>query len=104
MRTLATIGLLLALLAPSAARADAIATNGADWVRLTAAMCTSPQIVTAITAAGKHPDLFRAAAAHVGGKDYAVCWTPAPGGALLLYEDGDQGLIPLADLKAAPEA
>lgn len=58
--------ILLVLLAPITAHADAIARNGSDWVRLTLKACQDPKITAALTAQGKHPDAYRAALAHVG--------------------------------------
>lgn len=93
-----------ALAAAGPSHADAIARHGADWVRLTLQACKDPRVVPVVEAAGEHPDGMRAAVAHLGGRDCIACWRPAPGGAFLLYEDGDQGLVPLSDLRPAPEA
>jgi hypothetical protein len=98
----AFIAILLLLCAPLA-HADAIARQGNDWVRLTARPCADPKVLAHIPDPKRQLD-FRAATAHFQGQTYSGCWTPIPGGAGVIYEDGDQGLIPLEDLKPAPEA
>lgn len=97
--------LLLAALAWPA-HADRIARQGDSWVRVTALPCRTPAVVDAITAEGADPADFRAAAAHVGGQDFAGCWRPdfERREAVLIYEDGDGGLVPFSDLKQVPEA
>jgi hypothetical protein len=50
-----------------------------------------------------HPTL-RAATAVVQGQSYKACWIVHGNAAHLLYEDGDQGLIPLSDFKAPRSA
>ena len=35
----------------------------------------------------------------VEGRTFTACWRKAANVAHLLYEDGDQGIVPLADLK-----
>jgi len=35
----------------------------------------------------------------VQGRTFAACWRMTPNGAHVMYEDGDQGLVPLSDLK-----
>lgn len=42
---------------------------------------------------------FKAALAVVEGRIFAACWRKAGNVAHLLYEDGDQGIVPLSDLK-----
>jgi hypothetical protein len=102
MRTI-LVAIVLLLCAPLA-RADAIARQGSNWVRLTALLCKSEPVQERIKALGRDPLDFRAASARFEGKDYAGCWIPRGGAAHVIYEDGDQGLIPLEDLKPAPEA
>lgn len=96
--------ILIALALPPYARADSIAKNGADWVRLTARPCENAEVIAAIQAKGLEPGAFWAASAHVDGKDFAACWLVAPGGAGLIFDDGDVGYVPQGDLKAIPEA
>lgn len=96
--------LLGALVNPQPAQADSMARQGSDWVRLTARPCTNEKVLATITAAHLDPASFWAATASFGGTPYAACWTLVRGGAGLIYEDGDQGLIPQSDLKPAPDA
>ena len=86
-----------ALAAAPAMSQDLVARQGNDTVRLADAPCTSEQVLSRLK-----PELraqFRAALAVVEGRTFEACWRPAGNAAHLLYEDGDQGLVPLADLK-----
>jgi hypothetical protein len=90
--------ILCAALAASPAFADdLVARQGSDSVRLAEAPCTSSEILGQLPPQ-VHPE-FKAASAQVEGKTFAACWRKAGASAHLVYEDGDQGLIPLADLK-----
>lgn len=91
------------LLVAAPALADSVARQGADWVRITARPCTNEKVPQHIPDAGRRLD-FRAATAQFGGQGYSACWTPIPGGVGLVYEDGDQGIVPQGDLKPVPEA
>jgi hypothetical protein len=42
---------------------------------------------------------YKSATAVVDGQTFNACWRPVGNAAHLMYEDGDQGLIPLSDLK-----
>lgn len=82
------------------AHADMIASNGNDRVRLTDKPCTTAKVLEMI-----NPILHsrvRQASATVGAKSYLACWMVLGEHAALLYEDGDQGRIPLRDFKPAP--
>lgn len=94
-------GALAALLAAGPALADAVASNGRDTVRLSDKPCA----ITAVIAQIPEPlrQGRRTAAASVSGQPFAACWRLIPQGVHLLYEDGDQGLIPAGDFKAVPE-
>jgi hypothetical protein len=94
---------VLAAMHPTPARADAIAREGGDWVRLTTKMCTDQQVRSVISQQGMDPEAFRAAATHIRGQDYVACWRPVSGGAGLIYGDGDMGAVPIEDLKPVPE-
>lgn len=86
------------------ALADAEARQGNDWVRITERPCVDLNVLEKIGLAMSNPLEFRAATARVGGKSYAACWKPVRGGVALVYEDGDQGVIPLNHLKEVPSA
>jgi hypothetical protein len=98
MRTVSipTIVLAAALAAGPAAAQNLVAHEGRDSVRLLDAPCHSATVLDRID-----PPLqsgFRAATAVVDGRSYSACWHPLGNAAYLLYEDGDQGLIPFAAL------
>lgn len=77
-----------------------VATNGRDTVRLSQAAC--PKAVLAVM----KPELrghVKAAQSTVGGKEFQACWSLLqPGFVSLIYEDGDEALIPMADFKRVP--
>ena len=78
---------------------DLVARNGADEIRLADRPCVSAQVLTHLP-----PTLhsqFRAASAVVQGHSFAACWRVQGSSAVLLYEDGDRGLVPLSSLKRA---
>lgn len=68
-----------------------------DVLRLHERPCTNPLILNRI-----HPQMredFSEADATVSGQQYSACWRVMGTAAHLVYEDGDQGLVPLADAK-----
>ena len=76
---------------------DLVAYNGGDSVHLSDSPCSSVQVLGYLP-----PQLqsdFKAASAVLGGHPFAACWRVQGGAAHVLYEDGDQGLIPLSVLK-----
>ena len=86
-----------ALAAAPAMSQDLVARQGNDTVRLADGPCTSQQVLARL-----RPELhseFKAAMAVVEGRSFEACWRPAGNAAHLLYEDGDQGIVPLTDLK-----
>jgi hypothetical protein len=88
---------IAALVAASFAASAQVASNGKDWVRLSKEPCTR---VNAPDKAER-----KAASAFVDGKPYFACWRPLNGQIHLVYEDGDQGLIPLHDFQhTGPDA
>jgi hypothetical protein len=88
---------LLMLLLPSAVMADWVANRGGESVRLTERPCTNAAVLKLIDPGNrKH---FMAGSAVVDGKPFAACWLQAPYGALVVYEDGDMGVVPQGDLK-----
>lgn len=97
--------IFILLLACGACHADAIARQGANWVRVTALPCKNDKVVAAIQEARDDPLDYRAASAHYGGEDFAACWRPMTERRMfyLRYEDGDTGLVPLDDMKPVPE-
>lgn len=90
------IALVLALV-PLAANADFVAKQGDDRVRLSEQPCTHEAVLVHIDP--KMRELYFNAWAHLSGHDYLACWTIGSGRALMVYEDGDAGIIPAEDLK-----
>lgn len=76
---------------------DLVARNGNDSVRLGDAPCTS-ELVLGRLQPQMHAQ-YKAASAVVEGTTFVACWRLVGNAAHLLYEDGDQGVIPLAELK-----
>ena len=85
-------------LAASAAMADAVVTNGPDWVRITDKPCTLEV----------PPDWKQfnplAAIGHIDGKDVQACWVMVQGTVALYYSDGDYGAVPAAAFRPAKDA
>ena len=76
---------------------DLVAYSGGDSVHLSDSPCRNVQVLGTLPAE-MHADL-RAAAAVLKGQAFTGCWRVIGNTAHLLYEDGDEGLIPLSDLK-----
>lgn len=95
--------ILLALcIAATAAVADPVARRGDDSVRITDKPCSNEGVLGRLP-----PELkpeYADAVATVAGQLYRPCWRPMGNAAHLLYDDGDQGLVPLADFKDEPGA
>lgn len=89
---------LCAALAVGPALAESlVARNGNDSVRLADGPCTSELVLSRL-----QPQMhgqYKAASAVVEGQTFSACWRVVGNAAHLLYEDGDQGIIPLAELK-----
>jgi hypothetical protein len=99
-RIAAIIALLIivGMLWPRPARADVLITsNGQDSVRLYDTPCVNLAVLAHIHA--RYHDQMRRADAMVGSKPFAACWIVDGDSAHLMYEDGDQGLIPLTDFQ-----
>jgi hypothetical protein len=76
---------------------DLIARQGDDSVRLSEDTCKSQLVLSRLEPGmGEH---FRAASAMFQGQRYQACWRMMGNAAYLIYEDGDQGVIPAAELK-----
>lgn len=90
--------LCAALAAAAPAMADElVARNGDDSVRLGEAPCTSQLVLSRLDK--QMHEQYKNASASVGGQQFSACWRVVGNAAHLLYEDGDQGIIPLAELK-----
>jgi hypothetical protein len=86
-----------ALAAAPALADELVASNGQDSVRLSDQPCSSDQVLKQLQPAVR--EKMKDASAVVGGQPFRACWIVDGDSAHLLYEDGDQGLIPLAEFK-----
>jgi hypothetical protein len=86
-----------ALAAAPALADELVASNGQDSVRLSDKPCSSDQVLKQLQPAFR--EKMKDASAVVGGQPFRACWIVDGDSAHLLYEDGDQGLIPLAEFK-----
>ena len=76
---------------------DLIARQGNDSVRLSDTECRSELVLKRLEPAVARE--FRAASAEFQGQRYQACWRMMGNAAYLVYEDGDQGVIPVQELK-----
>jgi hypothetical protein len=91
-----------ALVAAPALADELVASNGNDQVRLSDGPCTSEQVLNRLKP--QFRSVLRDASATVSGQTFKACWIVEGSSAHLLYEDGDQGLIPLAEFKVPTSA
>lgn len=76
---------------------DLVVNEGADSIRLTRAACSNEAVLSRIEPDARR--LFRTAAATLQGQRYTACWSVVSTAVYLVYEDGDQGLVPVSKLK-----
>ena len=81
---------------------ELVASNGDDSVRLTDQPCSNEQVLQQLTP--RIREMMKDASAVVGGQQFRACWVVDGQSAHLLYEDGDQGLIPLTDFRQPKSA
>jgi hypothetical protein len=76
---------------------ELVARQGDDSVRLSDGACKSELVLGRIDpgSAGQ----YRAASAVFQGQRFTACWRMVGNAAHLVYEDGDQGIIPITELK-----
>jgi hypothetical protein len=86
-----------ALVAAPVLADELVASNGQDSVRLSDKPCSNDEVLKQVTPNIRR--MMRDANAVVQGQQFKACWVVDGESAHLLYEDGDQGLIPLADFK-----
>jgi hypothetical protein len=90
------------VLAAPAWAGEVVASSGHDSVRLSDSPCTNPQVLNQLEPSLR--PVLRDATAVVQGQSFKACWVVHGNAAHLLYEDGDQGLIPLSDFKPPQSA
>jgi hypothetical protein len=86
--------LCAALAAAPAIAADLVARHGSDTIRLADEPCTSQLVLGRLEAR-----LHSKYKAVVQGQNFIACWRPAGRAVHLMYEDGDQGILPMEALK-----
>lgn len=97
MKAVVICAALATLAAAPAFAQDLIARQGNDSVRLSEASCQSELVLSRLepAVAGE----FRSASAVFQGQRFQACWRMMGNAAYLVYEDGDQGVIPVHELK-----
>lgn len=93
----AAIALCAALAFAPAFAEDLVAREGNDSVRLADAPCENPVIMKLVEPEA-HTE-YKAASATVQGQNFVACWRAMGSVAHLVYEDGDQGIIPMVELR-----
>jgi hypothetical protein len=86
-----------ALAAAPALAGDLVARLGSDTIRLADEPCTSQSVLGLLEP--QFQSAYKAASAVVQGQTFSACWRTAGQAVHLVYEDGDQGFVPLAELK-----
>ena len=85
------------LIAAPAMAEELVARNGTDLIRLSDGPCTREQVLNRLKP--QFHIALRNATALVHGRTFKACWIIDGHAAHLIYEDGDQGLIPLSNFK-----
>ncbi|RYG14480.1 MAG: hypothetical protein EON92_02000 [Burkholderiales bacterium] len=80
---------------------ELVAYNGNDTIRLTEAPCTSESVLAHVPEEVRSD--FMTANVTLKGERYTACWRITPVAAHLVYEDGDQGLVPVSILETTVE-
>ena len=97
MKAVVFCAALAAFAAAPAFAQELVARQGDDSVRLSESSCSSQLVLRRLdpAAAGE----YKAASAVFQGQRYTACWRIMGNVAHLVYEDGDQGIIPVLELK-----
>ncbi len=95
MKTLALV--CAALIAAPAMAEEMVSYRDGNTIRLGEGDCTSELVLNQVEPALQTQ--FRSASVELEGQKFAACWRVTPAGAFLIYEDGDQGLVPFNSLK-----
>jgi hypothetical protein len=98
MKAFALCAALAAAIVSVPASADElVARQGDDSVRLADAPCRSELVLARLQPQSQEE--YRSATAVFQGQNFVACWRVMGNVAHLVYEDGDQGIIPMAELK-----
>lgn len=98
MRKLFTI--ILLLIAGPLLAGDRIASRGGDHVRISDLPCPYASVLRFIPEEQRKD--FQKADSRFQGQRYFACWRNIGEAVHLIYEDGDQGVIPVSELKPVP--
>jgi hypothetical protein len=96
MKAVAVVAVLAAFAAAPSFAEELVARQGSDSVRLSDVACKSELVLSRVQEAR---DEYKAASAQVQGQSFVACWRVMGNVAHLVYEDGDQGIIPIQELK-----
>jgi len=89
-----------ALLAAAPAFAEeVVASNGQDSVRLSDSQCSSQKILEQVEPAMR--EQLKDGNAQIDGQQFHACWIVDGNVAHLVYEDGDEGMVPLTEFHKA---
>lgn len=83
--------------APASFAQELVARQGNDSVRLSDTACTTQSVLNRLEPGTSGE--YHAASAVFQGQKFQACWRMVGNAAYLVYEDGDQGLIPANELK-----
>jgi hypothetical protein len=98
MKAVAAVCVAIAALASAPTFAqELVARQGNDSVRLSDAACESQQVLGRLDPTLQEE--YKAASAVFQGQTFTACWRVMGNVAHLVYEDGDQGIIPVQELK-----
>lgn len=89
--------LCAAMVGASGMATELVSYQGKNVIHLADGACTSETVLKRLG-----PEMqgqFMAASAELDGESFKACWRATPVGAHLIYEDGDQGLVPLERIK-----
>jgi hypothetical protein len=99
MRTLIVAAILAA--SPAFARVyendTMVAKRGADVIRLWETPCVHAGTLGLIKP--EFRERFKKARAMIGGVDFYACWTMEENAVFVLFEDGDQSVVPVSEFK-----
>jgi hypothetical protein len=94
---LALLAAIAACFALPAQSSTMLARQGSDWVRVTDKPCTDQRVLSHLAPGAE--SRFMAASSIIGGAPFAACWTLSGNMALIIFDDGDKGMIPLSAFK-----
>lgn len=91
------LGVILLLAACPIGATELVARQGDDEVRLFESPCVHAGTLGLIKPEAR--EKFKKAAGRFSGQMFYGCWRPVGDSAVLVWEDGDQGIIPVTELK-----